>query len=155
LVSFYLYPTFAALLSAVGLRSLKHVVWSRHDVFCECFEVDNLQRGFSSIDKDGIHTSLFCPVIPLYVVWLSLFCAHLVLAYARSSKLEWRKVKFVKFVLLMEMRVSVLVDDHVQSFCPQNWRSCINVAYTSSLNARSISPRELFCTLLAYCLGVV
>jgi hypothetical protein len=152
LVSFYLYPTFAALLSAVGLRSLKHVVWSRHDVFCECFEVDNLQRGFSSIDKDGIHTSLFCPVIPLYVVWLSLFCAHLVLAYARSSKLEWRKVKFVKFVLLMEMRVSVLVDDHVQSFCPQNWRSCINVAYTSSLNARNISPWELFCTCSFACI---
>jgi hypothetical protein len=52
----------------------------------------------------------------------------------------------------MEMRISVLVDDHVQSFCHQNWRSCINVVYTSSLNARSISPWELFSTCSFACI---
>ncbi len=89
---------------------------------------------------------------PIVCCLMELVLCAFVHAHACSLKLEWRNVKFVKFVLLMEMRISVLVDDHVQSFCHQNWRSCINVVYTSSLNARSISPWELFCTCSFACI---
>jgi hypothetical protein len=143
-MSFYLYQNFVALLLAVGVWSFKTwclvLIWD----FLWMLSSRQFVGKFLICWQRRILTLLFGPVIQLCVVWWSLFCLHL---YLLMLQLEtWMKERQIcKIDLHMEMKnhdvgwwsCSVILSPkfgEVASMC----------VYTSSLNARSISPWELF-----------